>query len=68
MEDKKRGIFRKSMLDRVSSPEELNQYMRVAQPSVWVILGAIIALLAGAAVWGIFGEIDGVHPIWFILH
>ena len=64
----KESIFRKSSLDRVSSPEQLNEYIRVARPSVWVVLGAIVALLAGVLAWGIFGEIDGVHPIWFILH
>lgn len=60
-------IFRKSTLDRISSPEQLNDYIHVARPSVWIVLGAVVALLAGILIWGIFGEIDGIHPIWFIL-
>lgn len=64
----KDNLFRKSAMDQMHSPEELSQYVRVARPGVWVVLGAIVALLLGALTWAIFGEIDGVHPIWFILH
>lgn len=64
----KETVFRKASLDRISSPEQLNEYIRVTRPSVWVALGAIVAMLAGVIVWGVFGEIDGVRPIWFILH
>lgn len=54
--------------ERVTSPEQLNDHIRVTQPGVWVVLGVIVALLIGVILWGIFGEIDGIHPIWFILH
>lgn len=64
----KNNIFRKSAMDHMSSPEDLNDYIHVARPSVWVVLGAIVALLVGAIVWAVLGRIDGVAPIWFILH
>lgn len=32
-------IFRKKSLDRISSPEQLNDYIRVANPGIWMILG-----------------------------
>ncbi len=51
------SIFRKSSLDRVSSPEQLNDYIKVARPSVWLILGTVIALLIGVCVWGVFGTL-----------
>lgn len=44
------SIFRKKSLDRVASPEQLNDYMRVTGPSIWMVLGAVIALLAGLMV------------------
>ena len=44
-------LFRKKSLDRISSPEQLNDYLRVTNPSVWVILLAIILLLAGLLYW-----------------
>ena len=31
-------IFRKKSLDRISSPEQLNDYIRVANPGIWMIL------------------------------
>ena len=52
------SIFRKSSLERVSSPEQLNDYIRVTNPGVWLVLAAVVILLAGACVWGIFGRLD----------
>lgn len=43
-------VFRKKSVDRVSSPEQLNEYIRVSNPGVWMILAAIIVLLVGAIV------------------
>lgn len=54
----KEQVFRKSSIDRVNSPEQLNSYIRVANPSVWLVLSAVIVLLLGACVWGIFGRIE----------
>ncbi len=51
-------LFRKSSIDRISSPEQLNDYIRVSNPSVWMILAAIIMLLVGICVWGIFGRLE----------
>lgn len=51
-------LFRKSSLNRISSPEQLNDYVRVSNPGVWMILIAIVALLIGACVWGVFGRLD----------
>ncbi len=51
-------IFRKKSLDKIKSPESLNDYVRVSSPAVWIIIAAVIVLLAGACVWGIFGHID----------
>jgi len=52
------NLFRKKSIERVSSPEQLNEYIRVANPSVWVVLGAIVILLVGVCVWGVFGHLD----------
>lgn len=51
-------LFRKSSIDRVNSPEQLNEYIRVANPSVWLVLAAVIALLVGVLIWGIFGTVQ----------
>lgn len=51
-------LFRKSSIERVSSPEQLNDYIRVTNPGVWLVLAAVIALLIGACAWGMFGHLD----------
>ena len=51
-------IFRKKSLDKVKSPENLDDYIRVSNPGVWLLLVSVIVLLAGACVWGIWGHID----------
>ena len=38
-------IFREENLKKVSSPDRLNDYIRVTNPSVWLLLAAIIVLL-----------------------
>ena len=52
------GLFREKSIGRVSSPEQLDDYMRVANPGVWTLLAAVIALLIGVCVWGVFGRLD----------
>lgn len=51
------SVFRESSVDRLRSPEQLNEYIRVARPGVWLILSAIILLLVGVIVWSIFGTV-----------
>lgn len=55
-------LFRKSSIERVSSPEQLNDYIKVANPGVWMLLAAVVLLLAGVCVWGIFGRLDTKIP------
>lgn len=59
----KEHIFRKSSIDRVNSPEQLNEYIRVTSPSVWLVLGAVVLLLLGTCIWGIFGRIHTVSTV-----
>ncbi|MDR2590370.1 MAG: NHLP bacteriocin system secretion protein, partial [Oscillospiraceae bacterium] len=50
-------LFRKSALDRISSPEQLNEYMKVAGPGVWAILAGLAITFAAFFVWGVMGSI-----------
>lgn len=47
-------LFRKKSLDRITSPEQLDEYLHVTSPSVWILLAAAILLLAGLLFWGSF--------------
>ena len=51
-------LFREKSLERIASPEQLNAYIRVSTPSVWLLLAAVVILLAGVCVWGVFGRMD----------
>lgn len=51
------SVFREKSLDKVKSPDNLNEYIRVANPGVWVLLASIIALLLGMCIWGVFGQL-----------
>lgn len=53
----RKDIFRKKAVDRVTSPEQLNDYIHVTSPSIWMLLTGIILILVGAIVWGIFGNL-----------
>lgn len=54
------SLFRESSLARISSPEDLNDYVRVANPGVWIILFAIIILLVGFIIWGCFADLGTI--------
>lgn len=50
-------LYRKESLERVKSPDALNDYIRVARPSTWLVLAAVLVFLVGVIVWGVFGRI-----------
>lgn len=53
----KREIFRKVSLERLSSPEQLDQLMQVTSPKGWIALISVGGLLAAALVWGFLGSV-----------
>ena len=55
-------VFRQKNLDKIRSPESLNDYLRVANPGVWLMLATALLLLVGACVWGVFGHIETTLP------
>ena len=55
-------VFRKKALDGAASPDRLDDYIKVSNPSVWLLLGAICAFLLGVGIWCIFGNIADVQP------
>ena len=75
--NKSDSIFREKSISRVSSPEELNDYIHVTSPSVWIVLISLVILLLGMLAWSVFGTIevhneDGtteqVHPISYVIN
>lgn len=58
----KNNIFRNKSIERISSPEQLNDYVRVTNPGIWMAFAAIAALLIGMCVWGFFGKMITTLP------
>ncbi|MCE5189409.1 MAG: hypothetical protein LLF75_09570 [Eubacteriales bacterium] len=50
-------IFRKVAMERLSSPENLDQVMRVVPARSWIALVCLFVFAATAAAWACFGEI-----------
>lgn len=53
-----KSIFRKVSLERINSPEQLDDYIRVASPSVFLVMATVVLLLVGICVWGVFGQLN----------
>jgi len=51
-------IFRKSVIDKMSSPEQLTDYIKVNSPSVWVTLLSVFILLLCFFVWCVYGRVE----------
>lgn len=52
------SVFRKKNVEHISTPDQLDEYIRVSNPGVWVFLAAAIILLTGVCVWGCVGTLD----------
>ncbi|HWR56734.1 MAG TPA: NHLP bacteriocin system secretion protein [Negativicutes bacterium] len=51
------GLFRKVALDKLASPEQLDQLITVTNPKAWFALIAVGCILATAVIWSILGSI-----------
>jgi HlyD family secretion protein len=51
-------IFRKTSLERLSSPEQLDVIMHVTGPKRWLALAGLFLILGVAIVWGYAGTIN----------
>ena len=70
------SVFREKSMERISSPEQLNDYLKVTKPAIWAVLLGIIIFLVGLIVWASFTYIgsfadgraevnDGVMHVYF---
>lgn len=57
------SIFRQKSLARISSPEEIDNYMKVTRPSLWLALGVIILLLAALILWSVTARIEATMVV-----
>lgn len=60
MEEKNnsQNLFREKTIERISSPEKLTDYLRVTNPGIWAVLGAVILMLGGLFIWATIGTLE----------
>ena len=46
-------MFRETALRKMSSADDLDHYLKVTNPSAWILIGAVAALLVAAFIWGL---------------
>ena len=54
---KKNEIFRQKSVERLSSPERLDQLMKIVSPKSWLPLFAFGSIVAIGLIWSIYGKI-----------
>jgi len=52
-----REIYRRQSLDKLASPERLDQLMRIVKPQSWVLVSTVAAGIVLVVVWGIVGRV-----------
>ncbi len=54
----KQDIFRKKSLERIQSPEQIDDYVRVVTPGLWLMIAAITMLLIAGIMWGVMTRLE----------
>ncbi len=63
MENNSQSLFRAKNMERIESPESMNDYLQVTSPGVWLVLSTVIVFLIGVCIWGVFGHIDSTAKV-----
>ena len=63
MENNSQSLFRAKNIERIESPESMNDYLQVTSPGVWLVLSTVIIFLIGVCIWGVFGHIDSTAKV-----
>ena len=50
-------LYRKSSLDKLSDPEQLDRTIRITSPYSWLALLGVFLILAAFVLWAVFGKI-----------
>ncbi len=56
----KDDLFRKEVVEKITGPEDLNNYIKILNPRIWLIIISIALIIAGLV---IFTSLSG-FPVW----
>jgi HlyD family secretion protein len=57
MSDENKGLFRREALEHMSSPDRLDQLIRIVSPKDWLLLGALLLLTGLLLAWCVWGQL-----------
>lgn len=58
MSNETKSVPEQKQSGTISSPEQLTKCLKMTSPGIWLILSAVILLIAALAVWSTLGEIE----------
>jgi len=61
--EKQEQIFRQKSLDRISSPEQMHDYLRVTSPQLWMLLAVVLSLLIGFVIFASTTNIESAVTV-----
>jgi HlyD family secretion protein len=69
MTAQQREIFRPQSLERLATPDRLDQLLRVIGPQAWIAWLASAAVLAAGVAWAVIGRVpETVEGVGYLLH
>lgn len=61
------NLFRKSVIDKLSSPEQLDRTINITTPMTWILLIAFGLIILSVLIWSIFGSIPSTVSMQGVL-
>ena len=56
-------LFRKKTIDKISSPEQLTDYLKVTSPQMWLLLTGVVLILIAGLVFSVIKPIESVKDV-----
>lgn len=56
-------LYRKSSLDKLSNPEQLDRMIKISSPLSWLVLIAVLLVIAATVVWSIIGTLPTTETV-----
>lgn len=60
------NLFREKSMEKVTSPEQMNDYIKIAGPGVCLVMAAVLVFLACLWIWAAAGTLDMTVESWGI--
>lgn len=51
-------LFRKKTVEKISSPEQLTDYLKITNPGIWIMLSVVVIILVGLIAWASIGTLS----------